>query len=287
MTEKRTDGPTSPKQRAANQANAQASTGPFTATGKATSAANSLRHGLYARTCYAVRHGALAEDPADVEEFLAAVISDLAPEGLMEQVLAEDIALALLRHRRHGRLESLLLSRAGRPISGPELLHPDIYREARLRQDIETLRHFMAWLTDSTSEVPASAVDTLCGWLRPSGNDESLHSLLARGARDESAPAAEPTTAADRLARLTADTWPGDGEAGTAWAQQRLGELENKLQAVEGRAEELAAGHALHNYIEQLTRVAVRLDHGLDKALNRYAAMKDRRTSKRRNEPSS
>ncbi len=137
------------------------------------------------------------------------------------QVLAEDIALAVLRHRRHGRLESLLLSKAGRPTSGPELLHPDIYREARLRQDIETLRHFMAWLTDSTSEVPASAVDTLCGWLRPSGNDESLHSLLARGARDESAPAAEPTTAADRLTRLTAGTWLGDREAGTAWACER------------------------------------------------------------------
>ena len=64
--------PISPKQRAANQRNAQKSTGPRTEDGKTRSSLNALRHGIYGRPS-AIRRGELAEDEQEVTEFIQAL----------------------------------------------------------------------------------------------------------------------------------------------------------------------------------------------------------------------
>ncbi len=93
-------------QQAANRRNAQRSTGPRTGEGKQTSSQNAMSHGAHARSVHPVRSGALAENPADVEAFIAAMVTAKNPRDAIEREIAGQIANALLRHRRAGRLEA-------------------------------------------------------------------------------------------------------------------------------------------------------------------------------------
>ena len=93
-------------QQAANRKNAQKSTGPRTREGKQTSSQNATSHGAYAGSVHPVRSGALAENPAEVEAFIAAMVRAKNPRDEIEHEIACQIANALLRHRRAGRLEA-------------------------------------------------------------------------------------------------------------------------------------------------------------------------------------
>jgi hypothetical protein len=93
----------SAKQIAANQRNAQKSTGPKTAAGKQAVRLNALRHGLLAQEN-------LVPDEK-VEEFEAlqdAVWKELQPVGELENLLVERIISSTWRLRRLGRLEAAL-----------------------------------------------------------------------------------------------------------------------------------------------------------------------------------
>ena len=75
------------KQIKANRRNAQASTGPRTAAGKARSSQNALTHGLTARA------GLLpGEDPEAFRQFRARLFTELRPEGAIEGELAKQVA---------------------------------------------------------------------------------------------------------------------------------------------------------------------------------------------------
>jgi hypothetical protein len=77
----------SPAQVAANQANAQLSTGPRTEEGKAKSSRNALKTGLTGRTMI------LPKDQAEVYELHVLAYADrLAPEGERENELVQSIA---------------------------------------------------------------------------------------------------------------------------------------------------------------------------------------------------
>ena len=93
-------------QQAANRRNAQRSTGPRTPEGKQTSSQNATSHGAYARSVHPVRSGALAENPAEVEALFEAIVRAKNPQDAIEREVACQIANALLRHRRAGRLEA-------------------------------------------------------------------------------------------------------------------------------------------------------------------------------------
>ncbi|MBN2181111.1 MAG: hypothetical protein JW715_04295, partial [Sedimentisphaerales bacterium] len=70
----------------ANRQNAQKSTGPKTAEGKAAAAKNAVKHGLFAQE--AVITG---ENPEDFSNLRQELLAELAPVGAMESILSERI----------------------------------------------------------------------------------------------------------------------------------------------------------------------------------------------------
>ena len=95
--------PITPAQLAANRANAQFSTGPRTATGKARSSGNAVKSGLTGRTVLLA-----SEDAAEYAAFIDAYQDDLAPVGQPECELVQAIADADWRLRRVRALEFAL-----------------------------------------------------------------------------------------------------------------------------------------------------------------------------------
>jgi hypothetical protein len=90
---------------AANQANAQKSTGPRTENGKACSARNATRHGLSGHTFV------VADDEKEIfEEFILDHRDDLQPIGALQRDLFDQIVLSAWNLRRLSRLEVELIS---------------------------------------------------------------------------------------------------------------------------------------------------------------------------------
>ena len=95
---------TSPARIAANQQNAQLSTGPRTVTGKIRSRANAVKHGLAAAGI-----ALPVEDAAEVERRFAAIQEELAPTTVLGAYFAHQIALMTVRCQRAARQESAAL----------------------------------------------------------------------------------------------------------------------------------------------------------------------------------
>jgi hypothetical protein len=91
---------------AANAANAQHSTGPRTEEGKTACSKNALTLGLYAR-----RDFIRPEEESDYAKLQADLQTELAPVGVLEQTLADEIRRAIWRLRRCGQVEANLLLR--------------------------------------------------------------------------------------------------------------------------------------------------------------------------------
>ena len=85
----------------ANRQNAQKSTGPKTAEGKAVVSQNVVKHGLFAAE--AVITG---ENPADYEAFHDQFLVELAPYGMIETLLAERIISLAWRLQRVERMQN-------------------------------------------------------------------------------------------------------------------------------------------------------------------------------------
>lgn len=91
----------SQRQLEANRANAMKSTGPNTPEGKAAVAGNAIRHSIWAK----VEVLPDLESQMEWEDHLAATVADWAPQGYMEEVLTEQVALLLWRLGRVARFE--------------------------------------------------------------------------------------------------------------------------------------------------------------------------------------
>jgi len=98
---------TSEKQIAANKANAQKSTGPRTAHGKARSAFNALQHGLTATTPVLPD-----EDPVLFETLREQLFEQFQPATALESELVEDLVLVRWRLRRVPPIEAGILQEA-------------------------------------------------------------------------------------------------------------------------------------------------------------------------------
>ena len=92
---------TSAAQVSANRSNAQKSTGPRTAEGKAVAARNAVRHGLLAKEVVVK-----GEDPGEFECYRGQMLAELAPAGPMEEMLAQRIVHLSWRLRRAERLQA-------------------------------------------------------------------------------------------------------------------------------------------------------------------------------------
>jgi hypothetical protein len=96
----------SPARIEANRRNALRSTGPTTPGGKARSSKNALRHGVY--SFLPVVPG--MEWNEDWEIHRTGILKSLAPEGTLEEALAERVALCLWRLNRVHRYETAITS---------------------------------------------------------------------------------------------------------------------------------------------------------------------------------
>jgi hypothetical protein len=96
----------SPARIEANRRNALRSTGPITPGGKARSSRNALRHGVY--SALPVVPG--LEWNEDWETHRAGILKSLAPEGTLEEALAERVALCFWRLNRVHRYETAITS---------------------------------------------------------------------------------------------------------------------------------------------------------------------------------
>ena len=95
----------SPKKIESNRRNAQRSTGPKTPEGKKVSRWNALRHGLLAKELV-IPNGSGMENEEEFRELLSGLMEDLQPEGSMEEILVEEIAVSYWRLRRVIRSEN-------------------------------------------------------------------------------------------------------------------------------------------------------------------------------------
>lgn len=88
----------------ANRNNAVKSTGPITLVGKRTVGKNAIKHGIFAKELV-LPH----EDPEAYNELLNQLETELQPQGILEQVLVERIAVAIWRQKRLVRAEAAYL----------------------------------------------------------------------------------------------------------------------------------------------------------------------------------
>ena len=99
----------SPRKLAANRANAQHSTGPKTADGKAKSAQNSIKHGIFVRQ---LLQQAPAEFAAEMETFAQEMRDYYQPVGKLEEILVDKI---VAEHMRYARILAVDQYEVGRP----------------------------------------------------------------------------------------------------------------------------------------------------------------------------
>ena len=95
---------TSDKQIAANRTNALKSTGPLTPTGKAIASRNALKHGLLAKEVV-ITEGEGVESQEQFDSLLADLREQFNPQGALEAMLVEKIAVSYWRLRRACRYE--------------------------------------------------------------------------------------------------------------------------------------------------------------------------------------
>lgn len=105
--------PTSPKQHAANQRNAEKSTGPRSEAGKARSSKNAMTHGIYAHPT-PIPAGEFAEDPTEIAAFTRDVVDGLDPRNGFERMLATRVATALLHAARLDRYSALQIAKSSK-----------------------------------------------------------------------------------------------------------------------------------------------------------------------------
>jgi hypothetical protein len=189
---------TTAKQMAANQANAQHSTGPITAEGKAKSSLNAVKSGLTGFTVLLPN-----DDVALYEAHVAALTAQHSPVGPAEQALVQSIANAEWRLRRIETLEFGIYA-MGNLEFAPEFANEPDHLRANLIQG----KTYMAYKKDlrnlqlQESRIRRHRQDDL----------DELNDLQGRRAAEREAQRRQQLTAAARslikaFEAGTGDTW--------------------------------------------------------------------------------
>src|SRR4030042_1856755 len=85
----------------ANRQNSQKSTGPLTAKGKEKVAQNAVKHGLFSQ-----KNVVISEDQVEYDLLEGEMLEELAPDGVMESILAERIVSLTWRLKRAERMQN-------------------------------------------------------------------------------------------------------------------------------------------------------------------------------------
>ncbi len=180
--------------RTANRRNAQQSTGPKTNAGKAVARLNAVAHGL--RAASPVVPG---EDPATWEEYRDAVVSDLAPVGVLETELADRVALLSWRLRRVSAFEAGVIARtsdkAARRVRGEdeeENLFPSFSKPLVYQPTLASVRN--ALLVEEAEFDEQTALARVLARLPTTADDQPFDAedaTLLLGALPASLPGAE------------------------------------------------------------------------------------------------
>jgi hypothetical protein len=117
----------------ANRENAQKSTGPKTARGKAFSRQNAIRHGLFVSPT--TDFEALYETPQEYEDLLNGLRDQHQPLGRAEEVEVERIAQCYWRLRRASRYENAVNLVARRDLGNRELAEQREYCQERVKEE--------------------------------------------------------------------------------------------------------------------------------------------------------
>ena len=120
----------------ANRRNAQQSTGPKTGAGKARSSQNAVKHGFTGRLLVGLQYGPFADNPTELQEFIQAVLAELAPVTARERAEALNIVGLYVRRSRLVELEAMALAHATRtsmlppaePGGPPRMAEEDLMR---------------------------------------------------------------------------------------------------------------------------------------------------------------
>jgi hypothetical protein len=137
------------RKRAANRRNAQKSTGPRTAEGKARSSQNAVKLGLFSRTL-GLSAALLEENPAELEALLAALHRRYAPRGCEEELMVDRMASLWWRLQRIDTvgqrcLQECLEDNEGYFSSVREMEASGV-EEARLERALQRLRKDLAFV---------------------------------------------------------------------------------------------------------------------------------------------
>lgn len=134
---------------AANRANAQKSTGPRTAAGKAASRMNGLRHGLRAELVVVPQ----LEDASEWEIHRAAVLDSLAPTTYLEALLADRASLATWRLQRATRYERAILTQAQSDAEKKVFDSLYLYDDGEAVKSLETATRHVSHYRDAIAAI--------------------------------------------------------------------------------------------------------------------------------------
>lgn len=121
---------TSRRQIEANRLNAERSTGPRTPDGKERVASNALKHGLTGKRVVLPN-----EDPEEFDAFRSALWVELAPQGALEEVLADEIVADAWRLRRIPILEATVHARDEQELIVQAMIHEIAQIKAAAERD--------------------------------------------------------------------------------------------------------------------------------------------------------
>ncbi len=175
----------------ANRANAGKSTGPRTEQGRIRASLNRLLHGLRASTPMLP-----GEDPGELKALRSRIASEMQPQGVVEEFMAERVAMGMWRLRRAERAEFGVL--AGR------LLEVENERALRLQKrcEVDAFEQLMVRAASITDEAEHRKATAQLAEIR-SAEEGDLPTLGRAMAKDATGPgtidlALRYTTATER-----------------------------------------------------------------------------------------
>ncbi len=267
MTPKKTTRVTTGRQRNANKANAQKSTGPCTAEGKQQSRLNAVTHGAFLTAVVAVPRGPFAEDPAAVMAEVDRLRSALGPRDAVEEAQATIIARLYLQQTRLDRVHTEAIADGSRLDSVASAQFK--FSTAGILRRTEQMFDLMILVVNgggTEDDVPSVA-----HWLRTWDGD----AMELDGLWDDGHHPSSPAEWAEAVEGYVHLYWENRDQCLEELDEERC-LVHQKDEDLQGQATELAARGVLQGPFDLATRYQGRLGRELERAINQYLKLQER-----------